>query len=184
MPRALPTDRQSPSEISRVKAAVRKRDGCCVKCGMTNDQHLRTFGRQLDVHRTEPGSRYEMATAVAVCRPCHGPEPKRARGSPDEANGCRIALTIPARLAEALDLYREWHADDPKFIAVTRPKLSRVIVRLLVAEFRREGILDDKGQVDPDRRRQIKMRTYEALRAELARVNAEEQSPSCPPRPA
>jgi hypothetical protein len=72
------------SEILRIKAAVRARDGfACTKCGATNDAHKALTGRQLEVHRITPGSAYGAAPGVCVtlCRSCHGPEPKSPRGT-------------------------------------------------------------------------------------------------------
>lgn len=60
--------------VLEIKAAVRERDGNkCVKCPMTNSQHLELYGRQLDVHRKVPGSAYSTAPGVCEtrCRPCH-----------------------------------------------------------------------------------------------------------------
>jgi hypothetical protein len=64
-----------------VKALVRHRDGRCVECGMTNEEHVAKFGRQLDVHRIVPGSKYTLEGCVTLCRPCHGPQPRRSRNS-------------------------------------------------------------------------------------------------------
>lgn len=66
----------------RVKIAVRERDGQrCTLCGLTGDKHFKRFGRNLEVHRTEPGSRYTLAGCVTVCRPCHWTLPRSPRGS-------------------------------------------------------------------------------------------------------
>jgi hypothetical protein len=65
----------------QVKRAVRKRDGyCCTKCGMTNAEHLKRYGSQLEVHRLEPGSAYTVDGCVTLCKGCHGAEPKLAPG--------------------------------------------------------------------------------------------------------
>jgi 5-methylcytosine-specific restriction endonuclease McrA len=105
MPRTTPADRQSPSEIIRVKAAVRKRDGHrCVRCGLTNEQSLARTGRQLDVHRTTPGSPYSVRTGVCetLCRTCHGPEPRRPRGTGPAAE--YLTTRLPTELVLKMKL--------------------------------------------------------------------------------
>ena len=63
-----------------VKAAVRARDGNkCTDCGMTAEDHRKTYGKGLDVHRVVPGSQYTVAGCVTLCRRCHGPKPKLPR---------------------------------------------------------------------------------------------------------
>ena len=63
-----------------VKAVVRHRDGYrCTNCGMTAVEHIERYGRSLDVHRIVPGSEYTVDGSVTLCRPCHGPRPKRAK---------------------------------------------------------------------------------------------------------
>jgi hypothetical protein len=55
-----------------IKAAVRERDDYrCSKCHMTNDQHIRDTGRQLQVHRLTPGSAYTVEGCVTLCYACH-----------------------------------------------------------------------------------------------------------------
>jgi 5-methylcytosine-specific restriction endonuclease McrA len=85
---------QSPGEIEAVKRAVRERDGMrCVSCGMSNAEHLERYGRILDVHRLTPGSLYAVdETCQTLCRPCHGPQPRRKAGEPDLAWGDRASV--------------------------------------------------------------------------------------------
>jgi cytochrome c553 len=66
-----------------IKAAVRERDGFrCTECGMTNEEHLRQYESSLEVHRVTPGSPYAVdESCITLCVPCHGPKPKRPRGS-------------------------------------------------------------------------------------------------------
>lgn len=71
------------TEVLRIKAAVRRRDGGCVTCRITNEEHRRKTGRQLDVHREVPGSVYTVEGCKAYCRECHPLEVKRPRGSVD-----------------------------------------------------------------------------------------------------
>jgi hypothetical protein len=60
-----------------IKDAVRARDGHkCRDCGMTSEEHVAKYGRELDVHRLLPGSVYEVDWAVTLCRACHGDKPR------------------------------------------------------------------------------------------------------------
>jgi DNA-binding XRE family transcriptional regulator len=81
-------NRQPAIEVGAVKRAVRERDGhACTQCGMTDDEHRDQFGRGLEIHRLTPGSIYTVEGCVTLCQPCHGPQPRRPRGSPDLALG-------------------------------------------------------------------------------------------------
>ncbi len=64
------------TKANEVRKQVRLRDGACVVCGMTTEQHVEYYGRALDVHRIVPGSEYTLEGCVAVCRYCHGAMPK------------------------------------------------------------------------------------------------------------
>lgn len=87
--------RQSAAVIREVKTAVRARDGFrCVKCGMSESDHLDIYGQIHDVHRKTPGSPYTAADCVTLCRSCHGPEPISPRGSIDRSRGFTILLDI------------------------------------------------------------------------------------------
>lgn len=86
--------RQPSGEVHRIKYAVRGRDGWkCTKCGMTNAEHLELYGRQLDVHRIEPGSLYTEDGCVTLCKTCHGTEPKRPVGTADRS-GCNSGFFV------------------------------------------------------------------------------------------
>lgn len=95
--------------VLQIKAAVRERDGLrCVKCGMTNFEHILTTGRQLDVHRVDPGSEYAVEGCITVCRACHGSEPKLPRGEGQrriaEVTGWfPIKVTLRPRIAAQLE---------------------------------------------------------------------------------
>jgi hypothetical protein len=83
-----------------VKEAVRTRDGnACAECGMTNEQHNRTFGRSLEVHRNTPGSPYTVGDCSLLCQPCHRPKPVSARGRGRRATATKktklVTLTMP-----------------------------------------------------------------------------------------
>ena len=54
-----------------IKAKVRERDGKCVDCGITSDEHRRFCGEELSVHRLIPGSAYSVGGCETVCRACH-----------------------------------------------------------------------------------------------------------------
>ncbi len=106
--------RQSPT-VAEIKAAVRNRDGCCVECGMTNDQHREHYDRQLDVHRVVPGSVYSMAGCRTYCRGCHGPQPRRKRGQPDYGRGEPCYLVFVRIDPEIGAAFERWIASlDPR----------------------------------------------------------------------
>ena len=82
-----------------VKADVRERDGYkCRQCGMSNEEHLKEFGRILDVHRLIPGSEYVADWCVTLCRPCHNEMPKSAVdvvwGEAEETGLWMIAINL------------------------------------------------------------------------------------------
>ena len=100
--------KQSQTEIIRVKVAVRERDGyCCTLCGMTNDESISQFGKQLDVHRNIPGSYYTIGGCITVCRTCHGPLPRSPKGTGPSRGLCpREVFQLSWELRDALDAYR------------------------------------------------------------------------------
>lgn len=86
--------------VLEIKAMVRFRDGNrCAECGMTNEAHLIRYGRQLDVHRTTPGSEYTMAGCVTLCRPCHSR--RRSPKGTQDIEGFPLRFS-DARLARAI----------------------------------------------------------------------------------
>ncbi len=67
---------------AQIKQAVRERDGmACTRCGVSNAEHKRLTGRQLQVHRVVQGSEYSITLGVCVtlCRKCHDQEPRKIR---------------------------------------------------------------------------------------------------------
>lgn len=77
-------------EQLRIKALVRERDDQrCVECGMTKEEHKALYGKNLEVHRTEPGTPYTAEGCVTVCRLCHSAKPRSKAG---EGNRDRIDL--------------------------------------------------------------------------------------------
>lgn len=97
-----------------VKEAVRKRDSHrCVDCGLTDEQHQRKYGRNLDVHRLLPGCVYSLEHCVTLCKSCHaarhvagidttGLEYERQNPRPP-----RAVFHIPQELRDALTAYRD-----------------------------------------------------------------------------
>jgi hypothetical protein len=66
-----------PLSAVEIKAIVRHRDGYrCTECGMTAEQHKGRYGKNLDVHRVEPGSPYTVHGCQTLCRSCHSPKPR------------------------------------------------------------------------------------------------------------
>jgi hypothetical protein len=99
---------QSYTRQLKIKAAARERDGYrCTTCGMTNQQHRDRYGRQLHVHRKEPGSLYSLRGCVTVCEDCHKPLPKREPGQPDlTGRGTRFDLAVSPDWLDLLDRAR------------------------------------------------------------------------------
>ena len=84
-----------------VKALVRFRDGYrCTQCGITAREHVRKHKTTLDVHRLVPGSRYTVKGCVALCRKCHGPQPRSKHG-----RSGKHVVAIPIELYEAMERY-------------------------------------------------------------------------------
>jgi hypothetical protein len=70
---------------------------CRTECGLSNADHIALTGRQLQVHRTTPGSVYsaEPGVCVTLCAKCHAPKPK-SRLRSGRSDGCGgYVLTIP-----------------------------------------------------------------------------------------
>lgn len=84
-----------------VKAAVRARDGGCVRCGVSSLVYLKRHGRSLQVHRITPGSVYTIDGCVTLCQQCHRKEPKRAKGVEDEET-TGVVLRLPEAYREKL----------------------------------------------------------------------------------
>jgi hypothetical protein len=91
----------------RVKAAVRLRDGMrCIDCDLTNEQHVKRYGRQLDVHRTTPGSPYTLDGCVTACRRCHRRRHRKA------FSVTRRTFILQQPLWDAFHAYLESHGED------------------------------------------------------------------------
>jgi hypothetical protein len=84
-----------------IKALVRHRDGYrCTECGMTAADHVERFGRNLDVHRIIPGSKYTLAGVATLCRDCHKSKPK---GIASPVRGKYLMQTrVPAQILKAV----------------------------------------------------------------------------------
>jgi hypothetical protein len=109
------SERQSQSEILRIKQAVRDRDGgCCTKCGVSSFKYAVEHGRNLDVHRLTPGSAYSLDGCVTLCRQCHAPLPRRRRGSRLWADGI-ATFRAKAVVFSALQKFREKYEFPPSF---------------------------------------------------------------------
>lgn len=108
-----------------VKAAVRERDGYkCVDCGKTSEQAIEETGRELHVHRLEPGSEYALIGCVTVCKKCHG-----IRHRKGDARLGTLGLSKPVgRQSIARD-----EADEPSFYirlpVSVRDKIQEVATR-------------------------------------------------------
>jgi hypothetical protein len=94
---------------AEIKRRVRERDGFrCTSCAMTDAEHVRRYGRSLDVHRVVPGSIYstEPGACLTLCKPCHGPQPRRQRGQPDlSRSDSPYHFWLDGIISEALDSY-------------------------------------------------------------------------------
>ena len=110
-----------PLPSSSIRALVRHRDGYrCQGCGMTAIEHIEKYGRTLDVHRIVPGSPYTIKGCTALCRTCHGPQPRLKSG---DQNSEKITVSPPKRLRQAIR----------KLAAKERRKVAQLLV-LLVEE--------------------------------------------------
>jgi hypothetical protein len=111
----------------RIKIAVRLRDGMrCIDCDFTNEQHVERYGRQLDVHRTTPGSPYSLDGCVTVCRPCHRKRQLQLLALGIKGRSDRI-IRVPLPLVEQLDRLAERHVSNATIeaIAAIREYLER-----------------------------------------------------------
>ena len=64
-----------------IRIEALERDGYkCVKCGMTNEEHLEKWGRSITVHHKDNKGRYskeknnKLDNLVTLCLRCHGRE--------------------------------------------------------------------------------------------------------------
>ncbi len=83
-----------------IKALVRHRDGYrCVECGISAAEHVLNRGRNLDVHRVIPGSKYTVDGCVTLCKECHNTKPKSPRGTrPDGSRTVTISGPLLVQL--------------------------------------------------------------------------------------
>lgn len=139
--------KQPNAEAVIAKAAVRDRDGyACVECGMTNEEHVATFGSILQVHRLVPGSHYTLDGCVTLCIPCHGPKPRsvcKSKGERQSHHACPFPGSgVPVNLRIDPDL----HALIPKFRAKFRQEhdvrlsMTDVFEKALSRLFRESGL--------------------------------------------
>lgn len=113
--------------VLEIKALVRFRDGNrCTECGLTNEEHLERYGRLLEVHRLTPGSPYSVKECVTLCKPCHGPKPKRPRGTYPKENTRYVGISLA--LYQAIQEYADEHSteDDQKSITWAAKRLIRI----------------------------------------------------------
>jgi hypothetical protein len=117
---------------SEVHAAVFARDaGCCTTCGMSDEQHTRTYGRGIQVHRREPGSLYTVEGCVLLCCQCHKGEAKRTPGTPDAE---QVSRSCFVRLPE------EYHAALSKLAKSERRAISWQLIIALNEHFVANGL--------------------------------------------
>ncbi len=79
-----------------VVEAVFARDGSkCRTCGMSDDEHRAMTGRALQVRRLQPGTMYRVDGCELRCQKCHGPEPRRPRGTKDAEGYGGVTVWLP-----------------------------------------------------------------------------------------
>jgi hypothetical protein len=95
--------------MTGIRERVRLRDGLrCIRCAMTNAEHLAKHGRQLHVHRAVAGGPYTLQNCVTLCYACHGREPKvrqqdqRRLWAEAGFVGVENRIKFPKDLAEAI----------------------------------------------------------------------------------
>lgn len=88
------------SEHWMTTAKLRRAAGGCIFCGMTNEEHIRKFGKGIDVHHRNHNNRgaERWRDLEIICKPHHQEERLGKRTVPDEP-------TNPS--------YESIHADDP-----------------------------------------------------------------------
>jgi hypothetical protein len=128
---------EPPVPLSKVevKALARHRDGYrCTSCGMSAVEHVRRYGKNLDVHRIVPGSKYSLSGCVTLCRKCHGPQPRRERGhriNSGDGEPVKLLMKLSRHVADWLGAYVE----------ATRPRPTKraVVEDALENYFRQKG---------------------------------------------
>jgi hypothetical protein len=126
-----------PVSGADVKALARHRDAYrCTLCGMTAAEHVEKYGRNLDVHRKTPGSKYTLKGVQTVCRDCHFTLPKSAPGADGLTNRGDCLLRVRKRFADLLDVLAE------RMQTNATQELNRAVREIL----EREGLWPDQNK--------------------------------------
>jgi hypothetical protein len=111
----------------QIKAAVRARDGHCTECGLSNQEHVSLCGKQLHVHRVQPGSPYSVEGCVSLCKNCHAKAPKRKCGEDDQDSRGGM-VCVKETLAQQADFLCEQNATN------LTQEVNRALRELLMRE--------------------------------------------------
>jgi hypothetical protein len=128
----LPAARQASTDITRIKAGVRERDGMrCVECSMTDARHRQIFGRAIEVHRVNPGSEYstEPGVCVTLCKDCHAGKPV---SRPHTSGKTRHPVALPT----------EWFSLLKRMAKKDGRAITWQLILAIKAEAERQGITD------------------------------------------
>jgi hypothetical protein len=126
-----------------VKCLVRERDNeRCTQCGMTDDEHFAKHGRRNDVHRKTPGGLYTLEGCVLLCYKCHGPQPRRKRGTKDQEYAPPRPIQVSLGKSPFVILRGDWAEAVRGLAERTGQTVQDVVLASLERHFVDEGLIE------------------------------------------